>query len=218
MPSQDPLAAAKADLKPAFKPQDFSVFVFGPALGSIPVLEPTSPVSDHAQVVEHARYLRYLTKKRLEELDFRADFGEAKDVFKFWSEFFSAPDVASTEILHANKACGAVIIFPASFGSIAELALSARHPRIAAKTVAIVHEAYSDAASFFRRGILEIFDDHDGKMRFVNYANHNACIERAVRYVRGKFSRLLGEADEVMEIQRRHKGTVFEHAFKGGAD
>src|SRR5437762_5818232 len=157
MPSQDPLAAAKADLKPAFKPQDFSVFVFGPALGSIPVLEPTSPVSDHAQVVEHARYLRYLTRQRLEELNFRADFGEAKDVFKFWSEFFSSPDEASTEIRHADKACGAVIIFPASFGAIAELALFARHPRIAAKTVAIVHEGYALANSFFRKGIMELF-------------------------------------------------------------
>jgi hypothetical protein len=149
MTAPDPLGGAKADLKPTLRPQDFSVFVFGPALDpGDTVTKPTSPVGDHAAVVEHARYLRYLTKQKLEELGFRADFGEAKDVFKFWSEFFSSPDEASTEILHANKACGAVIIFPASFGSIAELALFARHPRIAAKTVAIVHEGYSSAASF----------------------------------------------------------------------
>lgn len=144
MTAPDPLARAKAHLKPALQPQDFFVFVFGPALDpEAAVKKPTFSASNHAKVVEHARYLRYLTRKKLEELNFSADFGEAKDVFKFWSEFFSSPDEASTEIRHADKACGAVIIFPASFGAMAELALFARHPRIAAKTVAIVHERYA---------------------------------------------------------------------------
>src|SRR2546421_74300 len=133
MTAADPLAGAKADLKPALQPKDFSVFVFGPALDpAAKVVEPMSPVKDHAQVVEHA--------------------------------------------------------------------------------------GYPSANSFFRRGVLEIFDDHDGKIRFVDYGNHEACIERAIRYVRGKFSRLLGEVDEVMEIRRRHTGTVFENAFKSSAD
>ena len=144
------IALAKAKLEPSLHPRDFFVFVFGPALQSETAIEPpSSAINGHNEVMEHARYLRYRTKARLEELGFSVDFGEAKDVLKFWLEMFHAPDPASAEALHASKASGAVVIFPGSFGSMAELALFARQDDIAEKTVAIVHETYS---SFFRRG------------------------------------------------------------------
>jgi hypothetical protein len=213
------LALTKAKLEPLLHPRDFFVFVFGPALDADkPVIAPTSRLNGDSDTLEHARYLRYRTKQRLEELGFSVDFGEAKDVLKFWLEFFHAPDAATAEIHHASKASGAVVIFPGSFGSMAELALFARQDDIAEKTVAIVHESYATASSFFRQGLIEIFETYNGKTKYVNYANHDVCVEYAVRFVRSKYSKALAELEDVTRIRRRNRGKVFDHALEDSAD
>jgi hypothetical protein len=58
---------------------------------------------------------------------------------------------------------------------------------------------------------------NDGAVRGV-HTNHQACVDYALRFVRGKFSKLIGEVDEVIDIRRRHKGSAFEHAFDDRAD
>jgi hypothetical protein len=212
------LALTKAKLKPSLQPRDFFVFVFGPALElDKPVVAPAE-LNGEVDVVAHARYLRYRTKQRLEELGFTVDFGEAKDLLKFWLDFFNAPDPATAELHHASKASDAVVIFPGSFGSMAELALFARQDDIAEKTVAIVHEAYEKASSFFRQGLIEIFETYNGKTKYVNYANHEHCVDYAVRFVRSKYSKALTDVETVNRIRRRNRGKVFSNAFDDSAN
>ncbi len=214
MSTESAIADLKSALRPSINSRDFRVFVFGPGLAEDEIVEPPPMVlSSDADLAQHAKYLRYLTKLRLEEAGFTAEFGEAADVLDFWTRFFNSANPATTEVLHARKACGAVVIYPASIGPIAELALFARNAAIAEKTCAIVHDEYASAASFFRQGVIEIFEDHNGKTKFVNYTNHEACVGYAIRFVRGKFSKLMGEVDDVTQIRRRHKGGAFEHAF-----
>jgi hypothetical protein len=101
---------------------------------------------------------------------------------------------------------------------MAELALFARQDDIAEKTVAIVHETYATASSFFRQGLIEIFENYNGKTKFVNYANPDVCVEYAVRFVHGKYSKALADLEAVKRIRRRNRGKVFDHAFDDSAD
>ncbi len=59
------LALTKAKLKPSLQPRDFFVFVFGPALElDKPVVAPAE-LNGEIDVVAHARYLRYRTKRHV---------------------------------------------------------------------------------------------------------------------------------------------------------
>ena len=206
MSSESAIADLKSALLPAVKPEQFRVYVFGPGLTEDAVVEPPpAEPAGTAELTEHARYLRYLTRQRLQQAGFTAEFGEAADLLDFWRDFFNSANPAMTEIFHARKACGAIVIFPASVGPIAELALFARNTAIAEKTCAIVHDGYASAESFFRQGVIELFEDHNGKTKYVNYTNHEACVGYALRFVRGKFSKLIGEVDEVIDIRRRQR-------------
>jgi hypothetical protein len=177
MASSDSLDAAKSQLRPALDRSQFPVFVFGPSLNpDQPVPAPNSPLDGHDSIGEYAKYLRYLTKQRLEELGYKVDFGESPDVLQFWRRFFGAANPGAAEILHADKRCGAIVIFPATFGSTAELALFAITTPIAEKTMAIVHQEYEEANSFFRRGLLELFETCSGQVRYLDYANPQACV------------------------------------------
>lgn len=211
----DPLAAAKAKLKPLITKGQFAVFVFGPALRAPRAdIEPRRRASSHLRVARHAQYLRYRTKEALREIGFAADYGEASDVLKFWRNFFRSPNVAASEILQARLVCGAIVIFPASFGSIAELALFAQRGNIAEKTLAIVHEGYDGASSFFRRGLLELFSIFSGRNEFLDDRDHDACVTQAVRFVEGQYYRTMDELSDQQRLAARHRGTVFEHALE----
>jgi hypothetical protein len=214
MASSDSLDEAKRLLKPAIDPKEFRVFVFGPALKPDQIVScPSSTADSHEAVGEYAKYLRYFTKERLEGLGFTVDYGETPAVLDFWQKFFLSPGAAATEISHASKICGAVIIFPATFGSMAELALFALKQSIAEKTLAIVHEDYEASESFFRRGVLELFETYNGGVRYLNYANPAACVGYAERYVQKKFWKLCQDVDNVQDIKSRNRGKVFEHAL-----
>lgn len=161
--------------------------------------------------MRHAEYLRHRTKAALEDEGFPAVFGEAPSMLKFWQSFLSSPNAAVSETLEAKKVCGAVVIFPASFGSLAELCLFARQGQIADKTLAVVDKTYEAATSFFRQGVLELFESFSGTTRFVDYKEEDTCIERVLRFVSGRYHRVLDELDQDQYIRTRHRGHIFEN-------
>jgi len=215
--SKEALAVAKAKLTPAIKVGQFAVFVFGPALPSANV-KPSGAVSSHNDVVKHAEYLRFRTRERLREIGFAADFGEATDILDFWQRFLHSPNAAATEVLHARHVCGAIVIFPATVGSIAELALFVHKGDIAQKTLAIVHQGYDGASSFFRRGVLELFTIFSGRLEFVDYSDHEKCVDEAVRFVKGQYYRQMDEISDLKWLASRNLGSVFDHAVESGTN
>jgi hypothetical protein len=215
--SKEALAIAKAKLTPAITTGQFAVFVFGPALPS-EALNPNGIVSSHDDAVKHAEYLRFRTRERLREIGFAADFGEAADILDFWQRLLQSPNAAATEVLHARYVCGAIVIFPATVGSIAELALFVHKGDIAQKTLAIVHHGYNAASSFFRRGVLELFRIFSGRLEFVDYSDHDACVEEAVRFVKGQYYRQMDEIGDLKWLASRNPGSVFDHAMGRSTD
>jgi hypothetical protein len=161
---------------------------------------------------------RFQTREKLREIGFAADFGEAKDILSFWQDFFSSPNAAATELLQARHVCGAIVIFPASVGSIAELALFVHKGDIAQKTLAIVHGGYDEAQSFFRRGLLELFAIFSGRREFVDYSEHDRCIEEALRFVKGQYYRQMDETADMKWLASRNSGGVFDHAMGRRSD
>jgi hypothetical protein len=215
--SKEALALAKAKLTPAIKKEQFAIFVFGPALPENNP-EPEGAASSHSDVARHAQYLRFLTRERLRDLGFAADYGEAEDILKFWQELFSSPNDAASEMLQARYVCGAIVIFPASVGSIAELGLFAHKGEIAQKTLAVVHKAYDAERSFFRQGLLEMFTIFSGRREFVDYSNHDACVDEAVRFVKGQYYRQMAEIADYKWLTKRNLGSVFDHALERRSD
>jgi hypothetical protein len=215
--SKEALAIAKAKLTPGITTGQFAVFVFGPAMSGT-ATKPTGPAASHSDVLKHAEYLRFRTRERLREIGFAADFGEAKDILKFWQSFLHSPNPATSEVLHARHVCEAVVIFPASVGSIAELALFAHKGDIAQKTLAIVHQGYHNATSFFRQGLLELFTIFSGRREFIDYSNHEACVEEAVRFVEGQYYRRMDELSDLKWLASRNLGSVFDHAMEPGTN
>jgi len=217
--SSNPLAEAKAALAPLLPKEEFPVFVFGPALGGRPLgRRPRCGTSSHADVMRHAEYLRHRTKEALEAEGFPAIFGETPSMLKFWQNFLNSPNDAVSEILEAKNVCGAVVIFPASFGSLAELCLFARQGKIADKTLAVVDKTYESATSFFRQGVLELFDSFSGTTKYVDYQDERTCIERVIRFVAGRYHRALNELDQDQYIRARYRGHIFENKTKYSDD
>ncbi len=144
---------AKRTLKPAIERKDFRVFVFGPSLQPAQTVEqPTTPITTHSDAELHAKYLRYATRLELEKLGFPVDYGESPEVLQFWQDNFLAADLATIELNHAERLCGAVVVYPSSLGSICELGLFASREWLCRRTIAIVHLLYENAPSLFRWG------------------------------------------------------------------
>jgi hypothetical protein len=200
-------------IKPAFERTGFRVFVLGPALKpSQTVRRPRTLASIHDGLIQHARYLRCETRKSLLSAGYSVDFGEAKELQEFWSKNSRAKDPGSAEMLHARKACGAIIIFPSSVGSISELGMFAPFGNIAKKTLAIVHKRYERDKSFFRKALLEIFEQENGKCSFVDYTNHRRCIDDAIKFVDGKYQKHLRDLHLIADAklqEANYRGTIF---------
>jgi hypothetical protein len=210
----DPYEQARRIIQPDFPNTKFHVFVLGPALKPTEeLLKPTEPPIDHESIVTHARFLRYLTKKGLSSLGYPVDFGEAEDIKEFWQSQFHATDPGSVELLHASKFCGAIIVFPSSVGSISELGLFTPVEKIAEKTLAVVHKAFENDASFFRKALLEVFVQEKGRREFIDYSDHDNCVKLAIEFVNGKYQKLLRDLMKInagKEIEAKLHGSIFQ--------
>ena len=212
--SSNLLKAAIDSIQAPFPRSNFRVFVLGPALNvDVTVAKPASSPSTHDSILEHARYLRSLTKVRLSQLGYPVDFGETKELLRLWSNRFRASDPGSAEILHARKVSGAIIVYPSSIGSISELGMFAPYGDIAEKILAIVHKSYENDNSFFRKALLEVLRQEKGSREFIDYADEQACINAAVEFVDGQYQKLLRDYIEIESGKLREAklgGTLFE--------
>src|SRR5260221_10464576 len=173
MPSTNPYDYAKKLITPAFSKAQFRVFVLGPGLKpNTKVKKPLHKPDSHDSVLQHARYLRFATKKALELEGYSVDFGETKQMLKFWQEHFGSPDSGSSELLQAEMISGAVIVYPSSVGSFCELGMFAGTKHISEKILAIVHKRYKNDNSFFRKALLEVLSQDNGKYEFRDYSDH----------------------------------------------
>jgi hypothetical protein len=214
MAISNPYDAAKKVIKPAFPRARFRAFVLGPALRpGVVVKKPLIGPKDHDSVIRHARYLRYATKKALEGAGYSVDFGETPEMLAFWEKHFGSPDPGSSELLQADKISGAVIVYPSSVGSMCELGMFAPQARISEKTLAIVHKRYKNDKSFFRTALLEVLAQENGRFEFRDYSKHDACIAVAVKFVAGKYQRVLRELGIIERgdsLKKKFRGTIFD--------
>jgi hypothetical protein len=199
-------------IKPVFPPSSFEVFVFGPYLRpNQKVRKPIGRPNNHEGINAHARYLRQATRKKLIAEGFSVEFGETRKMLDFWTNKFKSPDPGSSEILHARKVSGALVIFPSSVGSICELSMFAPISEIASKTLAIVHKKFENDHSFFRCAMLEVFDAENGKPTFLPYDKHEQCVAAAVLFVKKKYNKLLRDYEKMESaelVRRSYHGTA----------
>ena len=211
---RDPYDEARRLIQPDFPKSKFHVFVLGPALKpEEEAAKPTIPPVDHESILVHARYLRFLTKKELASSGYPVDFGEAEEIKEFWLKQFQATDLGSVELLHASKFCGAIIVYPSSVGSISELGMFTPYEVIAEKTLAVVHKPFENDSSFFRKALLEVFVQEKGRREFIDYAQHEFCVNVAVEFVNGKYQKLLRDLMSIKvgkEREGKYRGTRFQ--------
>jgi len=163
--------------------------------------------------LKHGRYLRYATKLKLETKGYSVEFGETKEMYEFWMNHFGAGDLGSVELLHARKMSGAIIVYPSSIGSISELGMFATNDRISEKTFALVHKSFENDNSFFRKALLEVFGQENGKYKFIDYSDHSACVAEALNFVEGKYQKLLRDYDSIETAEQkkeRLRDTIYQ--------
>lgn len=193
--------------------EQFRVFVFGPALTPTENVElPTAPPSDRDGLQHHAKYLRFLTAKKLSEAGWTVDFGESTSIQKFWSSL-GIKNPGAMELSHAGKLCGAIIMFPTSVGSISELGLFVGFGGLAKKTLAIVHSEFKEHQSFFRVGLLKMLKIRHGTFEFEDYQEADKCIDLACEFVDDQWTKLNLDQhliDEAQVLTLERKGGAFE--------
>jgi hypothetical protein len=176
------------EFKEAALKKGFRVFVLGPFCRSDEdVPQPKNVINTDGDIVPHAKYLRARIKGELEGLGFTVDFGETCGILEAWQTAYKGGNLASSEMDHAEDHCKAIVIIPASVGSICELALFAPERHLSEKTVAIIHKKYENDKSFFIDGIVKLLDDEKGKVRFVDYGEHDKCVEAALKFVNSEW-------------------------------
>jgi hypothetical protein len=195
----DPLQQAESLMRAALTKDNFRVFVFGPYLEhGTAVTQPTDKISGYDSLVEHARYLRYAAAEALKADMFPVHFGETKEVLELWGkQLTSGIDPANAEIQHAQRVCGAVVVFPSSIGSFCELSLFAAIEELAKKTIAIVHEAHKNDESFFRKGLLRILRQEHGSVEYSDYSDTAGCIKTACEFVSDRYMKTVRDGDLV---------------------
>lgn len=191
----------------------FRVFVFGPALNPGDIVDlPTVPPSDRDWLQQHAKYLRFLTAKKLSDSGWTVDLGESESIQKFWSSL-GIKNLAAMELSHGAKLCGAIVMFPTSVGSISELGLFVGFGGLAKKTLAIVHSEFKEHKSFFRVGLLKMLKIRDGSFEFEDYVNADKCVEIACEFVDDQWTKLNLDdhlLNEARVIAAARKGGAFE--------
>lgn len=194
---------ARDAIVPAFPKSAFKTFVFGPYLTPDQILPvPDGDASEQDGLIEHARYLRYVTRVAITNAGFKADFGESQDVMDFWTAHLQSNETATAELHHAYRSCGAVVIFASSVGSFCEMGLFSAYGSIVRKMLVLVHEAHRNANSFFNNGILEMIEQSSGRKEFVDFSDHQKCLEIVMKFVTGKYTKTLRESLFVEEAER----------------
>lgn len=214
MPDDDTLLEqARGKIRLPVGKDQFRVFVFGPALSpSETVALPTTPPSDRDGLQQHAKYLRFLTAKKLREAGWTVDFGESTSIQTFWSSL-GIKNMGAMELSHGGKLCGAIIMFPTSVGSISELGMFVGFGGLAKKTLAIVHSEFKEHKSFFRVGLLKMLKIQHGACEFEDYLKAEQCIDLACEYVDEKWTKLNLDEQRINEAQvltLERKGGAFE--------
>lgn len=209
MTSQNPTKvsqAAREAIVPALPKSSFKTFVFGPYLTTDTVVpRPTSDPSSHDGLLEHAKYLRYASKTAITAGGFVADFGESEHVMDFWSAHLGSKETATVELHHAYRSCGAIVVFASSVGSFCEMGLFSNYVAITQKMLILVHDSYKNSSSFFTNGILELFEQNNGKREFVNFSDHEQCVQIVMKFITGKYTKILREELVLEEADRIKK-------------
>lgn len=201
------LLAVIRSLPPLLPKSSFRVFVFGPYLRP----EQTPPCPDErADIVDHARYLRRHIANALAERGWTVDFGESAQVLAAWMTLRGPVDAARMEFEHAKVACGAVVILPSSPGSFCEMGLFSASKEIAAKTLAIVHADYENAESFFRNGLVRVFQSRMGTCKYKSYRDHRSVLSCVQEFVEDRYSAVHWDDHDIQtgELRRRQRELV----------
>ena len=179
------LVKAIGSLPESVAKERFRIFLFGPALGSKQVVRRPS---SKAGIEKHARFLRYVIRKALQEERWIVDFGESPELLKAWARLRGPIDTGKMEYNHALAACGAIVILPSSPGSFCEMGMFATSKDISKKTLAVVHQEYKKAKSFFRRGLVRIFEQREGRCLYESYRDRDAVVNGVLEFVENKYN------------------------------
>ena len=181
----------------------FRVFVFGPYCEASEVVSKPNCAGEHSESIkEYAKFLRFQVKTRLIEKGFTVDFGETKEIMAVWQQEYESGNLAACEMNHAEDLCKAIVIIPASIGSICELTLFAPHKSLSEKTIAIIHKKHSGENSFFISGIVNMFDKQKGKVHYLDYENIEDCVSVALEFVDSEWMRFRQEYKMYIEGTR----------------
>jgi hypothetical protein len=179
------LSAAIKSLPLGVNKERFRIFLFGPGLQVgevVPEPTPDEPLE------KHAKFLRYFVGEELRAKGWVVDFGESPEVIDAWAKVRGTSDPGNMEYLHALVACGAVIILPSSPGSFCEMGLFAASKDISQKTLALVHDGYEDSTSFFRKGLVRIFQARGGQCAYKTYRDKAVALARVVEFVEDRYN------------------------------
>src|SRR5208283_4866671 len=96
------LEQARQRINFSIRKEEFRVFVFGPGMNPSEVVErPISAISTQNGLVEHAKYLRFLTTQKLRENGWTVDFGETQCLVAHFGDRAIAKNIADKS-WHAN--------------------------------------------------------------------------------------------------------------------
>lgn len=187
-------------LNPKVTKEKFRVFLFGPSLTdgeSVP--EPAAGATIESQ----AKFLRHFLLEKLKEKNWQIDLGESDDIIRSWTKLDETIDPGNMEYHHALYACGAIVILPSSPGSFCEIGLFATTKEISRKTLAIVHVEFKKSKSFFRRGLVRIFQQRAGKCTYESYYEKEAILEAAEEFIEDRFNSYHWDHHDIRQGEKR---------------
>lgn len=194
------LAEAIQSLPLSVNKERFRIFIFGPALEVGELVE--EPAADES-LAKHARFLRYFVAETLKAKGWLVDFGESPGIFESWDKIRGPMDHGKMEFDHALVACGAIVILPSSPGSFCEMGLFATSKEISQKTLAVVHSEYKNAASFFRKGLVRIFQQRGGHCVYESYRDKSVAMNAVEEFIEDRYKAYQWDDHDIIIGERR---------------
>jgi hypothetical protein len=182
--------------------QRFRIFLFGPGLKDGEVI--AEPAPDEPATV-HARFLRYFVATELRAKGWIVDFGESPEILEAWHNIRGPIDPGKMEYDHAFTACGAIVILPSSPGSFCEMGLFATSKEISKKTLAVVHAEYQKAPSFFRNGLVRIFQQREGRCIYESYRDKTAIVGWIEEFIEDRYKSYQWDDHDITIGERRKR-------------